>query len=231
MSRRLRTLLWRTRWLVVAVCLAVAVWVVLGQLRPVPPPTVPVVVAARDLPAGTTVAETDVRVERLPAAARTGVTVADVIGSRLTIGVPEGLPVVPTMLLGPGLPEAAPPGWVVTPVVLADPVLADLLRVGDRLDLYLAAADTGGRTEEARLVTAGALVLARHEAEAGTSSWLGGGAAATVETVVVAVRPGDAGALTGASGFGPFRAVLSGAAGTSDLPPAATDDGVSSEPP
>src|SRR5690606_41442168 len=89
MSRRLRTLLWRTRWLVVAVCLAVAVCVVLGQLRPVPPPTVPVVVAARDLPAGTTVAETDVRVERLPAAPRTGVTAADVIGSRITIGVPE----------------------------------------------------------------------------------------------------------------------------------------------
>src|SRR5690606_41349046 len=126
MSRRLRTLLWRTRWLVVAVCLAVAVWVVLGQLRPVPPPTVPVVVAARDLPAGTTVAETDVRAERLPAAARTGVTVADGIGSRLRVGVPACLPMVPTRLLCAGPPGAAPPGWGVAAVVLADPVLAAL---------------------------------------------------------------------------------------------------------
>ena len=139
-------------------------------------------------------------------------------------------PTCPTLYVcGPTVYNYVHIGNARGPVVFG--VLADLLRVGDRLDLYLAAADTGGRTEEARLVTAGALVLARHEAEAGTSSWLGGGAAATVETVVVAVRPGDAGALTGASGFGPFRAVLSGAAGTSDLSPAATDDGVSSEPP
>lgn len=208
MPHPLRAWLWRFRWLVVSVCVACAAWLVVGELRPAPPPTVPVVVAAHALPAGSTVTAADLRVDRAPVAPAGAVRLDDAVGATLTIGVTEGLPLVSTMLLGPGLVEAAPPGWVVAPVVLADPVLADLLRVGDRVDLYLAAADTGGRLDDAHLVSAGALVLARHQADGG-QSWLAG-SSGEVEAVVVAVRSDDAAALAGASGFGPFRAVLSG---------------------
>lgn len=196
----------------VALCLACATWVVVGELRPAPPPTTPVLVAARTLPAGSVLTDTDVRVEPL-ASAPLGVVSAEVaVGATLTIGLPEGVPVVGTMLLGPGLSEAAPPGWVVVPVPLADPVLAELLRVGDRVDLYLAAGDTGGRLDEAELVSAGALVLARDGPTAtAQTSWLAGSSSAERAVVVVAIRPQDAAALAGASGFGPFRAVLSAA--------------------
>lgn len=211
LTRSFRPLLWRYRWFVVALCLALATWVVVGELRPPPAPTVPVLVTARDVPAGTVLTAADLRLE--PAThAPDGIVGSDIaVGSRLTVGLPAGVPVVDTMLLGPGLADAAPPGWVVVPVPLADPVLADLVRVGDRIDLYLAAADTGGRLTEAELVTTGALVLARASPDDPGASWLAGSDSSDAGVVVVAIRPDDASALAGASGFGPFRAVLTGA--------------------
>lgn len=205
---RPRALLWRFRWLVVAVCVAVAAWVAIGELRPAPPATVPVLVAAHDLPAGSVLTASDLRVAHVTDAPGPSMPIDDAIGARLIIGAPAGLAVVPTMLLGPGLADSAPPGWVVAPVTLADPVLAELLRVGDSIDLYLAAADTGGQLDDALLVSTGALVLATQDPAAEESSWLGTSSSAP-PAVVVAVRPADAAAVTGASGFGPFRAVLS----------------------
>lgn len=195
----------------VALCLAAAAWVVVGELRPAPPATTPVLVTSRTLPAGSVITADDVRVQQLTSAPEGTVSAAAAVGSTVTIGIPAGLPVVSTMLLGPGLAQAAPPGWVVTPVQLADPVLAELLRVGDRVDLYLAAGDTGGRIEAAQLITQDALVLARDGPAAAPSSWLSGSSAAQESVVVLALRPEDAAALAGASGFGPFRAVLAGA--------------------
>jgi pilus assembly protein CpaB len=209
LPRSLRPLLWRYRWFVVALCLALATWIVVGELRPSPTPTVPVLVTARAVPAGTVLTGTDVRLEPAGRAPEGAVDADVAVGSRLTVGLPAGVPVVETMLLGPGLADAAPSGWVVVPVPLADPVLADLVRVGDRIDLYLAAADTGGRLTEAELVTTGALVLARAGPDQAGSSWLAGSTSSGAGAVVVAIRPEDASALAGASGFGPFRAVLS----------------------
>lgn len=207
MPRRLRALVWRLRWLIVAACVACAAWIAIGELRPPSAPGVDVLVAARDLPAGTTVTAADLRTVRVHEAPASAVGPDD-LGAPLVIGVPEGLPVVRSMLLGPGLAEAAPPGWVVTPVALADPLLAEMLRVGDRVDLYLAAADTGGLLEQAQLVAAGAVVLARETAPAG-GSLLGAPTAGTNPVVVVAVPAQDAPDIAGASAFAPFRAVLS----------------------
>lgn len=210
LSRTWRPALWRYRWFVVACCLAVAALAVVAELRPPPEPTVPVLVTARDLPAGTLLTAADVRQESTSRAPAGSVSTEAAVGSTLTVGLPEGMPVVETMLLGPGLADAAPPGWVVMPVPLADALLADLVRVGDRIDLYLAAADTGGRLTEAELVTSGALVLARASPAQPEGGWLGAPASAGGTSVlVVAIRPEDAADLAGASGFGPFRAVLS----------------------
>lgn len=212
MPRRLRRLIWRFRWLVVALCVGCATWIVVAELRPPAPPSVPVLVAARDLPAGTVLASSDVRLVDAASAPSGALPMADAVGATLTIGLPEGVPVVGTMVLGPGLADAAPPGWVVVPVSLADAVLAQLLRVGDRVDLYLAAADTGGGIDEASLVTTGALVLARPDGTGADGGWLPGPASTPSDAVVVvAIRPEDAAALAGASGFGPFRAVLTAA--------------------
>lgn len=208
-SRSFRPLLWRYRWLVVACCLACAAWVAIGELRPPPEPTTPVLVTARDVPAGAVLTTADVRLEAAPSAPGGAVPLDVAVGATLTIGLPEGVAVVETMLLGPGVADSAPNGWVVVPVPLADPALADLIRVGDRIDLYLAAADTGGRLTEAELVATGALVLARASPDQSESSWLGTPASGDTSVVVVALRPADAPALAGASGFGPFRAVLS----------------------
>ncbi|RMI03585.1 SAF domain-containing protein [Cellulomonas triticagri] len=58
--RRLRRLAWRARRPLAAVCAGIAVLLAVQQLRPPGPPTVVVLVAARDLPAGTTLTERDV---------------------------------------------------------------------------------------------------------------------------------------------------------------------------
>jgi hypothetical protein len=51
-ARRLRSLLWRTRYLAAAACCAVAAALVVQALRPAPPPTVGVVVPTSTLVAG-----------------------------------------------------------------------------------------------------------------------------------------------------------------------------------
>ncbi len=197
--------------MIVAVCVALAAWIAIDELRPAPPATTPVLVAAHELDAGTALRAVDLRVVEMADPPSNLVTLDDAVGATLTIGAPAGLPVVDSMLLGPGLASAAPPGWVVVPATLADPVLAQLLRVGDRVDLYLAAADTGGRLSEAELVAAGALVLARPTATAADTSWIGSPSGQGSAVVVVAIPPDSAASVAGAAGFGPFRAVLSSA--------------------
>lgn len=209
MSRRCRTWLWRYRWLVVAACLAAATWIVVSQVRPPPPPTVPVLVTAHELPAGSVLTADDIEVVAAASAPEGMVSADSAIGSTLAVGLPAGVPVVTTMLVGPGLADAAPPGWGTVPVPLADPLLAELVRVGDRIDLYLAAADTGGRLSEAELISTQAIVLSRPVEAESSASWLGTSPSSRATTIVVAVHGEDAAALTGASGFGPFRAVLS----------------------
>src|SRR5688572_5408191 len=101
LSRSFRPLLWRYRWFVVACCLAVAAWVVVGELRPPATPTVPVLVTAREIPAGTTLTAADVRVAQLASAPAGAATTDTAVGATLVVGLPEGIAVVETMLLGP----------------------------------------------------------------------------------------------------------------------------------
>lgn len=211
MSPPWRAVLWRYRIVLAALCLGWAAWIVVTELRPAPPATTTVVVAASDLPAGTMLTEENLALREFTEAPSAVISYQDVVGSVLAVGVPEGLPVVASLLVGPGLVAAAPPGTVVTPVRLADPALAQMIRVGDVIDLYLAPIDTGGRVLEAQLVTSGALVMSRVETPSQDSFMFGGAAESPREesgVVVLAINAEDATLLSGASSLAPFRAVL-----------------------
>ncbi|NMR20671.1 SAF domain-containing protein [Cellulomonas fimi] len=221
---RWRLVLWRWRFLVAAALLGLAAAVVVAELRPPPPVTRPVTVAARDLPPGVPLQEQDLRVARLPAGyALAGIPEAssDVVGRSLVTAVPAGLPIVEPLLAGERLAASGPPGTVVVPVRLADPAVAALLRPGDRVDLLAGSSGSDGRPTAQRLAER-ALVLpgpgagrggAAEAADAGdgglAGGLLGGGTVSTDGALtLVAVGPDEAEALAGVLGWADLSAVL-----------------------
>jgi Flp pilus assembly protein CpaB len=124
-----------------------------------PPRSVPVAVAARDLPPGTALAAADLAVVRLPPdAAPHGAAEepARLTGRVLASGVRAGEPVTDVRLVGAGLTDLLPADQVAAPVRLADLGVAGLVRTGDRVDVLAAAPDASA----AEIVAGGALVLA-----------------------------------------------------------------------
>lgn len=145
----------RRRRLLAALCAAGAVAAGVRAAQPPEPPGASVLVAARDLPAGVTLAEADLRREVVPRDAVPEGAVETAAGALLAAPLREGEPVTDVRLVGPGLAEAAP-GTVVMPVRLSDADQAALLTVGDRIDL-LATDPQSGTTA---MVAPGALVAA-----------------------------------------------------------------------
>src|SRR5690625_1908355 len=115
-----RARLWRLRWLVAAGCLGTAVAIAVMQVRPPAPVTTPVLGAAHGLSAGTVLTQADLQVRHDPSPPSHRPDLEDLVGSRMAVGLPAGLPLATTMLVGPGLADGAPPGTVVVPVRLAD---------------------------------------------------------------------------------------------------------------
>jgi len=180
----------RYRRFLAAALLAVAVVLAVGALSPAPPPTVAVVVATRDLPAGSVLSATDVTVAAMaPRVAPDGSSTeaAWFIGRQLAGRVRRGEELTDARLDdGPlALPGA---GLVSAPVRLADAQAARLLQPGQRVDvlaadtstttgLDAAAATTGssglGELPVAAVVAANVQVVA--VPRAASSSGLGGG--------------------------------------------------------
>src|SRR5688572_27093279 len=129
-----------------------------GPGSPAPVPTVQVIVAAADLPAGTTLAPGNLSTAALPpdgVPAGSATAPGALTGQLLAAPVRTGEPVTDVRLVGPGLWSQVPPGEVAAPVRLADLAVATLLRAGDRVDVLAATAspdvpatgpDTGGAT-------------------------------------------------------------------------------------
>jgi Flp pilus assembly protein CpaB len=149
----------------VLACLAL-----LLALRPPPPGpetaaqrTVPVVVAATDLPAGATLTAGHLATAFLPADATPAGAATDIdqlSGQVLAAPVRGGEPVTDVRVVGPGLWSRVPDGLVAAPVRLADLAVATLLRAGDRVDVLAAAAAPDGAVPAAAVVAEAALVLA-----------------------------------------------------------------------
>ncbi len=122
-----------------------------------PPPGTPVVTAAADLPAGTTLTEAALVVTELAAAP--GGATADpgaLVGRVLAAPLRAGEPVTDVRLVGPGLTALLPVGQVAAPVRLADLAVAGLAGPGDRVDVLATVPDA----DRAEVVARGALVLA-----------------------------------------------------------------------
>lgn len=145
----------RRRRLIAALCVAGATIVGLRSVAPPPPETVELLVASRDLPAGATIVDGDLRATRVPEGAVPSAVVDAPVGATLAAPLREGEAVTDVRLVGPQLVEAAP-GTTAVPVRFSDAGQAGLLEVGDRVDVL--ATDPQERTTTT--VSYGAVVLA-----------------------------------------------------------------------
>jgi Flp pilus assembly protein CpaB len=212
--RRLRLIAWRARRPLAALCAGLAALVAVDLARPAELPTAHVLVAARDLPLGAELTDDDVRLDAVPVALLpTGLGAPeDVLGRRLAVPVPAGLPVVPELLVDDAM--AGPPGTVVVPVRFADAGVAAVLRPGMRVDVVAAAVLDGA--DPVRLAR-DAIVLARPgesadgAPDAGGGGLFGGGEATTESApVLLAVTPEESVELGGATGSRVLGAVIVG---------------------
>ncbi|WP_026402303.1 SAF domain-containing protein [Actinomadura rifamycini] len=118
---------------------AAAAWLALLTLRPGPPPTVQVLAAARDLPAGATLAPSDVRPVPFPAgAAPSGALRSGAAGRVLAGPMRRGEPLTDVRVIGDRLLRGHGPGKVAAPVRIADADTVRLVRPGDRIDVLAA---------------------------------------------------------------------------------------------
>lgn len=207
-----RRFLWRYRYALAGLLVAAAVAVALPGLRSADPAGVPALVLTADLPAGSELSASDVDARSLPAGTLPEAALTDaaqVEGHSLALGLPAGTAVLPSMLVGPGLAESAPPGHVVVAVPLSGSASARLAEAGREVDL-LAGPEHG--SGPAMVVARSAVVLAHAEDEATPGGGLlaPGSGDSGMRHVYVAVTPDAATVLLGASTWSPLHAVLPG---------------------
>jgi Flp pilus assembly protein CpaB len=172
----------RRRRLLAAVLTAVAVAAGLHAVAAPPPPTVPVLVAAHDLPVGAELEAADlVAAEFAPGSAPEDL-VDDPVGRTLAAPVRRGEPVTDVRVIGAQLAEGLG-GLTALPVRLPDAGMVGLLQVGDRIDLV--AADPRGTDAEAVAVDAPVLAIPSEAAGGPGTAGLPG------RLVVVGVSPAE----------------------------------------
>jgi Flp pilus assembly protein CpaB len=158
-----------------------------------------VLVAARDLPPGTTLTASDLAPAWFaPGSVPAGVLTRSGVLGRTTVGpVRAGEPLTDVRVLGESLLERYP-GAVAAPVRIGDAASVDLLRAGDRVTVL--AADP--QSERAAVTVADAAPVIAVPPRRRTDSGLSSGA-----LVVLAVDPAVARSLAGA-GVASFLSVV-----------------------
>lgn len=119
---------------VAAACTACAVWVGLQVVSPAPTTGVDVVVAARNLPAGTVLTGEDLVTRTFAAGSEPAHLLDDAVGRSLAAPVTRGEALTETRVVSPGLTDHLD-GRSGVPVRIEDPDVVQLLRVGDRVDV------------------------------------------------------------------------------------------------
>lgn len=152
---RLRLFAYRFRRPLAAASAACAVLLLAAALRPASPPTLPVVVAASDLPAGSLLSRDDLALIDVPveyAAPGAMTDIAAATGRTIAGGMVAGEAVSESRLLAT---SGRIDGLLTVPVRLADAEVAGLLQPGSAIDLVQLSGDAEPRVvaEAVRVVT------------------------------------------------------------------------------
>ncbi len=146
----------RHRRPIAAALAALSVFAIIGAVSDSGDPTTTVVIAATDIPAGTTLTPDDLTTTEFPADLSPPGAPADpatITGEVVTAGVITGEVITTSRLLG-SRPEAGR-GLVAAPVRLADAGVAGLLAPGDVVDIIAASSDGSAKVvaRDARVIT------------------------------------------------------------------------------
>jgi hypothetical protein len=141
--RPVRRAVLRRRRLIAALLTGVAVAAGVHAAAGPAPATLPVLVAARDLPAGAEIGEGDLETVRFAPGSAPEALADDPVGEVLAAPLRSGEPVTDVRLVGPEL-TVGRPDLVAQPVRLPDPGMVALLDVGDRIDLLATDPQEGG---------------------------------------------------------------------------------------
>lgn len=202
-----RALLWRWRWVIVALLVGVLIQSVLASISAHNPRTTPVVVASKDLSAGEVLTTANLRLAPVPtklapAAALTNIAAA--AGETIVAPLPAGAPIFAEQLFTSAFAASPPAGTVITAIQLDDTATLAMLQPGTKLQLYSPPDDTA-ETSAARLIADNALVVAvRAEAKSGGILRENANKAA----VFVAINKRDANLVIGIGARGPLHAVI-----------------------
>jgi Flp pilus assembly protein CpaB len=215
------------RRLILAGLVALAVTSGLRALAPPPEPSVPVTVAASDLPAGHVITQSDMkRVAWRSGTAPSGLVQA-ALGRSLASPLRRGEPITDARLVGPGLLTGQSADRRAMAVRVTEPT-AGMLRSGDRVDLVAGpslAAELPGEMAKADVIAEAVLILATASGaasrsgsgEAGPAAFGAAGIGAgqgvsgdAGEVLVVAVDRDTATRLAAVSGARSLSVVLRG---------------------
>lgn len=200
------------RRLAIALLLSVAAGLAVHQLTPAPSYTVTVLAAARDLPAGATLASTDLVQLRIPPellVAGMFTDLPELSGKQLASPVLQSQIFTATQLLGQGLLAGAPQGFAAVPLRLADPASIQLLSPGQLVKIVKSTDGSFGSGTASEVLADAVAVLWTSGNDGQSSEWPGSGE--TEGLVVVAAGPAEAERLAGASSQGKLFFVLVGA--------------------
>ncbi|HKU01221.1 MAG TPA: RcpC/CpaB family pilus assembly protein [Arthrobacter sp.] len=210
-AARLGAWLSRNRRLAAALLLCAAAAITVQQLTPAPLPTATALAAARDLPAGTAVAEADVaRVQVPPGMVADGFLqdAAAAKGKQLAAPMRKGQLLSDAQLVGPGLLAGAPPGSAAVPLRMADASSIQLVSPGQLVNVVLTSANGFDQQGPSEVLASAVPVLWTSNKGGESGQWLG-----TTETdglIVVAATAEQSSRLAGASTQGRLFFVLVG---------------------
>jgi pilus assembly protein CpaB len=201
----------RNRRLAVALLLCAAAAITVHQLTPAPVHTVTALAAARDLPAGSAMAASDLAHVQVPPdmmAAGFLDEESELAGKQLAAPLRKGQLLTDAQLLGPGLLAGTPPGSAAVPLRMADPSSIQLVSPGQLVNVVLTAANGFDQQAPSEVLAASVPVLWTSGKGGQSGQWLG--TAETDGLIVVAASAEQAARLAGASTQGKLFFVLVG---------------------
>lgn len=201
----------RNRRLAIALLLCAAAGITVHQLTPPPADSVTVLAAARDLPAGTALAEADLVATPVPQRLVSAGSVAghsQATGKQLAAPLRKGQLLTDAQLLGPGLLAGTPAGSAAVPLRMADPSSIQLVSPGQLVNVVLTGANGYDQQSPSEVLASAVAVLWTSGQGGQTGQWLGTGE--TEGLIVVAASPDQAARLAGASTQGKLFFVLVG---------------------
>jgi hypothetical protein len=133
--RRIRLAVARHRRPLALLVVLAGVWLTVRAALPPVERTTPVLVAARDLPAGRVLVAADIRTGRWPEGVLPEGRLGRAAGRTLAAPVRSGEALTDVRVTGRGLLRGQPSGTVAVAVRLADPAGAGLAQPGDRVDV------------------------------------------------------------------------------------------------